>query len=78
MNDQTYISYRHDNRPNQVLATYAIRTGRRPELVIAHPSERDAIARILSGGAAEVEGPDNIPVDTLPHGGPHPGEVWLQ
>lgn len=68
MND-TYISYRHDNRPNQVLATYAIRTGLRPELVIAHPSERDALRATI---------PDNIPVDTLPHGGPHPGEVWLQ
>lgn len=68
MDATTYISYRHDNRPNQVLATFAIRTGRPPALVIAHPSERDQISATT---------PASIPVTTLPHGGPHPGELWI-
>ena len=68
MDETTYLAYTHERRPADCAAAFTRRTGRPPVTAVTAPAERDAIAAALPA----------VTVQTVNHGGPHPGELWLQ
>jgi len=63
-------AYTLDEPLPAVLRRYTERTGASPALAIVHRNDRDAI---LAHPAMS-----SISVMIASHGGPHPGEIWLQ
>jgi hypothetical protein len=63
-------AYTLDEPLPAVLRRYTERTGIQPALALVHRDDRDAI---LAHPAMTC-----ITVMVTSHGGPHPGEIWLQ